>query len=296
MRNNLNSQYHAGEIRMWKSARKENSVAIVVEAKSDEKFFQKFFNKYTTFFPVGGFQNVIDVIEDTEKEISGILGIIDADFRHCLCEEFSSENIFITDYHDVEMMTVASKAWDAVISYHTQKSKLSEFQNKFSKPLREYILEMSKEIACVRFLNIQKKLGLTFKTLSKDKYIFLDYSKFINRETFRINSEKLLEAIENKSQKQNLFKNNPELLKELTEICKKEQNLLNFCNGHDVVNILAFALKKEVGNTSVLGQELEAFLIVAYRMEDFEKTILYKKLKTWESLNPDFIVFQIDRK
>ncbi len=50
MRNYIDSNYHAGEIRLWKSARKAKSTAVVVEAKSDELFFQKFFKTHTTFF------------------------------------------------------------------------------------------------------------------------------------------------------------------------------------------------------------------------------------------------------
>jgi 5S rRNA maturation endonuclease (ribonuclease M5) len=295
MRSNIDSNYHAGEIRLWKSARKANSTAVVVEAKSDELFFQKFFNTNTTFFTVDGFQNVIDVLEDTEKDITGVIGIIDADFRHYICEELFSKNIFITDFHDVEMMTIASPAWNEVVNYHSQKTKLSKFQKKYSKSLRDYIIEMSRSIACVRFLNSQKKLGLVFKTLSKDKYIFIDYSKFIDNDKFCVEFEKLLEIVENKSQKQNFFKNNPTLYKELIEIYKKDYNLLYFCNGHDVINILALALKKEVGNINISGQELEAFFIVAYRFEDFEKTILYKDLKKWESDNTEFVLFKFEK-
>jgi hypothetical protein len=292
MRDNVDSKYHAGELRMWKSARKEKSVAVIVEAKSDEKFFQKFFDNYTTFFSVDGFQNVIDVLDDTEKDITGVLGIIDADFRHCIVEKFSSKNIFITDYHDLEMMTIASKSWDEVINYHTIKNKLLKFQKQYSKLLRDYIIEMSSSIACFRFLESQKKLGLVFKTLSNDKYIFLDYSKFIDKDKFCINHKNLLKTIENKSQKQNFFKNNLDLLKELAEISTKKYDLLNFCNGHDVINILALALKKEVGNVNISGQELEAFFIVAYRLEDFEHTRLYNNLKKWETENTDFILFR----
>jgi len=292
MRNNIDSNYHAGEIRLWKSARKPKSIAVVVEAKSDELFFQKFFDQKTTFFAVDGFQNVIDVLEDTEKDISGVIGIIDADFRHYTSTEFSSKSMFVTDFHDVEMMTIASPAWNEVVGYHAQKTKLAKFQKQYSKSLRDYIIEMSRPIACVRFLNFQKQLGLVFKTLSKDKYIFIDYSKFIDKDKFCIEFDKLIEVVENKSQKQNFFKNNPALFQELIEICKKDFDLLNFCNGHDVINILALALKKEVGNINISGQELEAFFIVAYRFEDFEKTILYQNLKKWETDNTEFVLFK----
>lgn len=295
MRDNIDSNYHVGEIKMWKNARKDKSVAVVVEGKSDELFFQKFLDDDTIFFPVDGFEKVIDVIEKTEKEVHCVIGIIDADFRRCTHEVLLSKRIFITDYHDVEMMTISSRAWSEVIGYHSQKTKLSLFQKHYSKPLREYLIEMSSSIACVRFLNSQRKLGLVFKTLSKDKFIFLDYGKFISNESFIIDTTKLIETIENKSQKQNFFQNNPNLLKEINEISKNEFNPLDFCNGHDVINILAIALKKEIGKINISGSELESLFIVAYRYEDFMQTELYANLKKWEADNSEFKLFSLDK-
>jgi 5S rRNA maturation endonuclease (ribonuclease M5) len=165
MRGSIDCNYHVGEVKMWKNARKNKSVAIIVEGKSDELFFQKFLDINTTFFPVDGFEKVIDVVEKIENEIPFVIGIIDADFRHCTNEVLSTNRVFITDFHDVEMMIISSKAWDEVVGFHSQKTKLSVFQKKYSKTLREYLIEISSSIASIRFLNSQKKLGLVFKTL-----------------------------------------------------------------------------------------------------------------------------------
>ncbi len=155
-------------------------------------------------------------------------------------------------------------------------------------------MAMAHPIACIRFLNNQNNLGLSFKTMSKGQYIFLDYSKFIDKQRFCIDNEKLLETIENKSQKQNFFKNNPSLINELSNISQKEFNLFDFCNGHDVINMLSLALKKEIGNKNISGQELESFFIVAYRFDDFIQTHLYQELKKWEGRNPNLVLFNKD--
>ncbi len=124
----------------------------------------------------------------------------------------------------------------------------------------------------------------------------MDYAKFIDTESFSINKTRLIETIENKSQKQNFFQNNPDLLNELSEISKKDFNLFDFCNGHDVINILALALKKQVGNINISGTELESFFIVAYRLEDFKQTVICDNLKKWEAENSEFKLFPFEEK
>lgn len=282
---------YTDEVRMWKSGRKEGTVIAIIEAKSDERFFKKFFNTNTVFFPVDGFQNVINVIADIEKDVAGILGIIDADFRNYTGEKLTSENLFMTDFHDIEMMTIASNVWHEVVSYYSQTEKLVKFEQTNRKSLREYLLEIAKPIADIRFLNHQHNLGLTFKTRSKDKYIWLDYGKFIDEKKFNIVHKQLLKVVEDKSQKLHFFKRNPHLETELANLAKIACSLYQFCNGHDVMNILALALKKMIGKTDISGQELESYFIVAYRMEDFSQTNLYEQLKKWETVNTPFLLF-----
>ena len=69
---------------------------------------------------------------------------------------------------------------------------------------------------------------------------------------------------------------------------KIEFNLLDICNGHDFINILSLALRKVIGKKNISNQELESFLIVAYRNEDFIKTNLYNNFVKWESENTPY--------
>ncbi len=288
MREHLNSDYYEGLIRQWLSSRKEGAVIVIVEGKSDKKFFKKYFNENSAFFPVDGFQNVIAVLDKVEKDIKGVFGIIDADFRRIVKEDFKVKNIFMTDYHDVEMMTIASKAWEQVISHHSKTEKLTQFKEKHKQSVLDYILTLSYSIACFRFLNYKNDLGLKFKSGSDNKYKFIDYSMFINQ-NFSINENDLIKAIENKSEKQNFFNNHKDLLKDLLkdldEIRKNNYDKFEFCNGHDVMNILSLALKKEIGSESISSNDLEEHFYIAYRLEDFIQTNLYKNLQDWEKEN-----------
>ena len=74
----------------------------------------------------------------------------------------------------------------------------------------------------------------------------------------------------------------------INDFQKEQYDLLEFCNGHDITNLLALALRKTIGNKTIQGIEIENQLIIAYRFEDFIKTNLYKELLDWERTNKLF--------
>lgn len=286
MKEFINKNDYYGQIKMWKSGRNSNSVAVVVESKSDEKLFRSLFHKDTKFFSVSGFQNVLDTLTKLEKDnFDFVIGIIDADFRRINNETVKVKNIFLTDCHDLEMMIVKSDVWDNSILKLTEKDKLDSFEIKNGLIL-DFLLNLSKHIASVRFLNYRNNLELKFKHVdNKGNCDFIDYNKFIDINNLSIDKNKMLEIIENKSQKNQFFKNNPNLKQEFESILQENYDLYDFCNGHDFMNILSLSLKKAIGNNKKSGKELEESFLFAYRLEDFIKTDLYNKLKEWNDKN-----------
>lgn len=296
MKDFINKNDYYGQIKMWKSSRKSNSVAVVVESKSDEKLFRSLFHKDTTFFSVSGFQNVLDTLTKLENDnFYFVIGIIDADFRRINNETVKIKNIFLTDCHDLEMMMVKSDAWDNSILKLTEKEKIDSFENKHGSIL-DFLLNLSKHVASVRFLNYRNNLELKFKNVDKKGNCdFIDYNKFIDINTLSIDKDKMLETIENKSQKNQFFKNNQNLKQEFESILQDNYDLYEFCNGHDFMNILSLALKKALSNEQKSGKDLEEILLFAYRLEDFIKTNLYKLLKEWNEQNTVLNLIKIDR-
>ena len=146
----------------------------------------------------------------------------------------------------------------------------------------------------MRLLNERENLGLKFKILSKDKYKFIDYQDFIDSNTLKLDIEKLLKTVENKSEKQDFFKNHPDLKIEFGQLTKDDFDLKELCNGHDVINILSIALTNLLGSkkssSKVSSEELENSLSLVYRLDDFIKTNLFESLKAWEEDNPKFRV------
>lgn len=294
MREFINKNDYYGQIKLWKGSRKEDSVAILVESKNDEIFFRKLVNEKTaTIFSVSGYQNVIDVLSKIQEkdQFNFVIGVIDADFRRITNENLVLKTIFLTDGHDLEMMTIKSDVWDLVINQYKDKDKLDSFE-KSKGNIKDFLLKLSKEVANVRFLNHIEKLDLIFKTVDKKgNYNFINYSDFIDKNTLAFDKKVMLQTIENKSQKLNFFSNNPNHTNKLVEITNENHDLYDFCNGHDFMNILALSFEKAIGNKKISGKELENFFCGSYRSSDFQKTQLYLSLTNWEKANLPLKIF-----
>lgn len=207
MRKFLDEKDYFGEVKMWHEGNRKKRIGVLVEAKSDEKFYSKHFQKDVVFFCSDGWENVVKVLEKVNNfEIWGVLGIIDADFKRLLAKVPMVENLFLTDYHDKEMMIVSSKAWKEILHTYTDKNKVFEFEKR--ETLKSVLLRLCAKIGCIRLLNEQENLGLKFKTPSKKgKFIYLKYSKFVNN-ALELDLDKLKKEVENKSNKPNFFQIN----------------------------------------------------------------------------------------
>ena len=205
-----------------------------------------------------------------------------------------SRHLFLTDYHDKEMMLCHSEAWASVLSFYTDKEKMQKYERAAKKTVLDFLLEVIEPIGTLRLLNVKQSLELKFKILSNNKYKFIDYQDFIHDKTLEIDLNRLLTTVENKSSKQGLFKNRPELRVALEALSQQDYDLKELCNGHDLVNILSIALMHLLGNrrssTKVVSEELEKDLIIAYRLDDFVQTKLFASLSLWQQENPPFLV------
>jgi hypothetical protein len=291
-----NLNYYFGEVKLWYDANKHRKyVGVVVESKANELLFRKLLHRHCCFFAVEGRKNVEAVLSQVNRFlIKGTIGIIDADFSRLLNQSNTTGNLFLTDYHDTELMCILSPAWENVLDFYIQKEKFVSFVEKNGVDFRTYLLQICKPIGVLRLLNEQEKLELKFKTRKKDNsYDFIDYEAFIDKKTLQVDVSKLFKAVENKSSKLNFFANNPSIITTYNTRLANDFDLKQLNNGHDMLNILSVALQEAIGNrkssTKISGATLEDDLVKGYRIEDFTQTILYQQLLNWQTNdNPPF--------
>lgn len=293
-----NVEFYFTEFKMWYDAngKKQKNVGVLVESKSNELLFRKLLHSTCKFFPMEGWKNVENVVEQANKyNIKFAIGIIDADFRRITQPVTELENLFLTDFHDTEIMSIYSEAWENVLNSYMDKILFEDFEKQISIDFRTYLMEIAKPIGVLRLLNEEENLGLKFKTRKKDNtYDFIDYQNFTDSKTLKIDIDKLLKTVENKSMNLDFFKKNPVLYEKYKTKLEEEFDLKELNNGHDILNLLSIALSEAIGkrksSSKVSGATLEDDFIKVYRKEDFALTNLYVNLKHWETLHLDYFL------
>ena len=297
MKKNIDQNDLFGEIKLWyHSERPKNQVGIIVEAKTDEKLYRKMLVKGNyRFFAADGWSKALPALQQSNtQKLKGVICIIDADFRRIEKDEPDIENLFMTDYHDAEMMMINSPAWEGVLNEYADNSlpssgglsKLDKFEQTHNHDIKTHLLEACKPLSCLILLSKKENLGLEFKKYinKKSKYKYPDYSKFIHHKKMICDVNDLIKTIEDFSKKHNLFKDKPELKTKLNELITTEFDLHELCNGHHFINIFVFALG-EIGSKNATRDDIETNLRTAYRPQDFQQTNLYNDLKNWQDNN-----------
>nr|VFK45243.1 MAG: Protein of unknown function (DUF4435) [Candidatus Kentron sp. TC] len=209
----------------------------------------------------GGLHGVLDIVAELSRETKRIIGIRDADFLHLEGKTETPENIFVTDYHDAEMMIIACDA-----AYRKVAAEYFSGEGEFPYS-REMILASVSFIGGIRWLNHANDLGLHFKNIGFGK--FYD-EKDLLRETDYLN---------------HVLERSPKKKAAITKEAVRTRiqgvsDFLNLCNGHDFQKAFA-RLAGPNSKKGLDGDDIGRSFRLAYRFTDFQKTNLYKKLKEW---------------
>ena len=283
MREFITVDREANAIRLQRSAFK--GTFLLVEGSSDKIFYQLFVDKnecklVSTSGKPSSKLKAIKILKILEKSgFAGILAIVDADFDRLENQSYPSSNLLYTDTHDLETMLIKSCALDKVITVFGSDEKVTKFQQH--QNIRKTLLDAGLIIGYLRWISQAEKLNLTFATL--------EFNKFINNKNLQIDEIKLIQEIKNKSQAWSLQ------TEYLTQLLINKQNNKHdpwqICCGHDLVKILAIALRKSIGTNNQQEVEpdiLERDLILAYEKAWFIKTEVYQNICTWEKKNQPF--------
>ena len=163
---------------------------FIVEGVEDEELFLKFVSdSKAIILPVGGREMALEVADILSKEgREGYLTIVDADFWHMDGIPRLSQNILITDCHDLEMMIVASDAFDAIMRALGSRAKIATFLGtRKCGDLRNWLIDKALWIGHLRHHSHDRELHLDFEDL--------DFEGFVDKKSLEITVSKLVEAV-----------------------------------------------------------------------------------------------------
>jgi 5S rRNA maturation endonuclease (ribonuclease M5) len=250
-------------------------VFLIVEGHSDKLIYERLVNKQEVRVTIAsGKNNAIKALSILEKEdnFRRVVAVIDADFSRIEQQIPDSNNLFLTDEHDLEMMLIKSAAFDKLLKERGSEEKIKAF----TEDIRETLLKLGQEIGKLRWLSLRNKLDLKSEGLK--------FVKFIDKEKLSINIDKLIRSIKNNSQKPSL--DEQQIKQDLSVISDENHDPWQLCCGHDFIGILAIALCKVLGTwnaNDVKTEVLERELRLAYELSYFYQTQIYQLMVNWQS-------------
>jgi len=250
-------------------------VFLIVEGHSDKLIYERLVNKQEVRVTIAsGKNNAIKALSILEKEdnFRRVVAVIDADFSRIEQQILDSNNLFLTDEHDLEMMLIKSAAFDKLLKERGSEEKIKAF----TEDIRETLLKLGQEIGKLRWLSLRNKLDLKFEGLN--------FKNFIDKENLSINIDKLIISIKNHSQKLSL--DEQQIKQDLSVISDENHDPWQLCCGHDFIDILAIALCKVLGTwnaNDVKTEVLERELRLAYELSYFYQTQIYQLMVNWQS-------------
>jgi hypothetical protein len=253
---------------------RRGQVFVLVEGDSDIRLFGKLLssdNCNVESIPGGKFkleEAVENLLHHFERQTDLIIGIRDADFIKLNGQPYDKSQMFLTDYHDMEIMLLADKAVfkDFLFEY----TRLGADQHA---QLKEDIFHTIRYIGYLQWLNDQEDLRLKFESG------FVDLIKFDDKD---IDLQKHTERVISKSGKKEELE--PTTL--INQIKELEQNhpdidMLQLTSGHDILKTLATYFNQKHEGKGLKEEMLASTLRVRFTIECFQKTALYAQLKQW---------------
>ena len=285
-----NNMARGRDVSAWVNAcRMSNRSYFFVEGVSDECFWKKYINRdVINIQQVNGWENVVDCVRKFNDESlhNYCIGIVDRDFEHIYPHKAITENnIFMTDYHDLEMMMYQSSALDSVLKAIDRKNKI----NWSYIEVLNHVFGITDKIGSLKLSSQKESLGLIFKKENRDHEFELPkYEKFITNSGDYESDDKLIKYIYDYSKSN---KRTPEPLPAVDRIItifNESREMLHpsshLSNGHDVSYVMPIVLERKfkLKDKHVTIDTIVIALYAAYNMDLLKQTQLYQAINKWE--------------
>ena len=129
------------------------------------------------------------------------------------------------------------------------------------------------------------QLALDFKALV--------FSRFVDGRTLSVDVEAMIKHVCDKSSRHHLI--SADLREQMARLATTAIDDRHVCCGHDLVEILALALRGTIGPSSngADADTLESTLRAGWQWHDLGATILYREVREWEASHRPFVIFGV---
>jgi hypothetical protein len=249
----------------------EGKVFVLLEGESDVKLYRKLFNNDTCKIETipGGkifLEKGLEILNDIYKLI---IGIRDADFLHLEGEKPQFPNLFLTDYHDYELMMASESQCHCPIFFEHTKIVSNEHNLTFEK-----LLHSIRFLGYFRWYNEIGNLEFNFRGLG--------LNELFDKRTFTIDDKVLIQTVITRSRDAKI-KDVEQIFDAVQGLYNYQHNLFQVCNGHDFMKVMAILCSSN--QKGINEKDMASQFRVAYSQDMFKKTQLFKDTSDWASQN-----------
>ncbi|SKB87219.1 DUF4435 domain-containing protein [Dyadobacter psychrophilus] len=241
---------------------------VLVEGDTDIRLFRKTFDltKCRVEAVPGGNVKLEECVATLSDKHKLVIGIRDADFLHLEEAPYEKNNMFLTDFHDMEMSLIYEDDILSSLLFENTDMPPSEHSN-----IRLSIFQIIENVSYLRLINYKHNAEFSFEVGFQDLLSFqtnsLDLAKFFQR---------ILAKSENAR-----FLNLDDLLEMIDTEKQKGNDYYQVTNGHDFFKALS-AYINQSGEALISGDKVLCITSrVTYSLAHFKKTNLYKNVRQW---------------
>jgi hypothetical protein len=262
---------------------------LVLEGDTDARVFKRFIEKSACkIVPAHGKNNALKILEILGSgSFPGLLIIVDADFGRAEGKTIESENLFLTDTHDLE--TLILKNSDC-LERHLDEFADQSILDSSKVPVLKWLLECASPVGYVRWICHKNGRGdFSFKKLR--------FEPFVVGYPMEPNIEEMFAAIKGQCfSGESDEEVDLEFLKsELKKLMSETYDQWQICNGHDMMKVLAIGFQKSFGkrkSKKFNWEIIESILRTTYEYSHFQRTNLYRDILKWQEENQPYTVLK----
>ena len=242
-------------------------VFVLLEGESDVKLYRKLFNNDTCKIETipGGkifLEKGLEILNDIYKLI---IGIRDADFLHLEGQKPQFSNLFLTDYHDYELMMASEIECHCPILFEHTSIVANDHNLTFQK-----LLNSIRFLGYLRWYNEIENLEFNFRGLG--------LNDLFDKRSFTIDNKVLIQTIIDRSTNAKI-KDIEQIFDSVQRLHNDSHDLFQVCNGHDFMKVMAILCSSR--QKGISDKDMASQFRVAYNQNMFQKTQLFKDTSEW---------------
>lgn len=258
---------------MLSSDENKGKTVVLVEGPDDKTFYAHYVDEEHVVFDVlKGCYDMPFILTEVKTDATlsdKVIGIKDADFDRISGKTYGLPNMFLTDTHDWETMTLTEESEHNIAIEALNRSEKGLF-NKVMNDLISY-----------SYLKLYNQVEICEKCLAGISFDDFSISKIYDGNTACKIDDCLREVSNHNNNSRHSHFPKEENIDRI-KLAFPTPDLLQFTCGHDLVNGVVRRLIYCKGSSTEVGEkEVSRILRTSFRKELFERTLLYQAIKKW---------------